>query len=289
MADKLVENKSTLTPILPGQALGVMGGGQLGRMFVHAAQRLGYRTVVLDADAQSPAGRVSHGHICTAYGDAAGLAELAASAAAVTTEFENVPSSSLKALEQSVPVRPSAAAVAVCQDRALEKAYFLKAGVACAPHATITSVADCAAVALDLLPGILKTAQLGYDGKGQITVHDVAGLQQAFSALGGVRCLLEKRLDLDFEISVIVARGADGTCVHLPAQQNLHRNGILAVSIIPAIKLPLVSAQYAYGAAIITLACCASSFLCCKTAAWWPTSWHRARTTAAITALKRAT
>ena len=152
--------------ILPGATLGVMGGGQLGRMFVHAAQSMGYRTAVLDADATSPAGLVSHEHIRTAYLDEAGLTELARVSAAITTEFETVPAQALDKLAESRPVAPSGAAVAICQDRAREKAHFVACGVDCAPYAVIESPEQLAAVPDDLLPGILKTTRLGYDGKG---------------------------------------------------------------------------------------------------------------------------
>ncbi len=220
--------------IAPGATLGVMGGGQLGRMFVHAAQRMGYFTAVLDPDPQSPAGRVSHHHICTDYGDEAGLTQLAELSAAITTEFENVPAPSLLWLGDRTSVAPGADAVAICQHRGREKAFFESCGVPCAPHALIESAAQLDAIDADLLPGILKTAQLGYDGKGQTTVATPADLADAFAAHGGVACVLEKKLALVHEISVIVARGADGSHTSLPVQQNLHRGGILAVTQVPA-------------------------------------------------------
>ena len=220
-------------PLLPGAALGVMGGGQLGRMFVHAAQTMGYRTVVLEPDATSPAGLVAHQHVAAAYADAAGLAELASACDAVTTEFENVPADSLRTLAARVPVAPAAAAVEICQDRAAEKRHFQRSGVPCAPFATIETEADLAAAAA-LLPGILKTARLGYDGKGQASVATAEELAAAWQRLGRAACVLEKRLPLALELSVIVARGRDGALVHLPVQQNLHRDGILAVTQVPA-------------------------------------------------------
>nr|WP_207184492.1 5-(carboxyamino)imidazole ribonucleotide synthase [Rubrivivax gelatinosus] len=227
--------------MLPGAALGVMGGGQLGRMFVHAAQAMGYRTVVLEPDATSPAGLVAHRHVAAAYTDAAGLAELASACDAVTTEFENVPADSLRTLAERVPVAPAAAAVEICQDRAAEKRHFQRSGVPCAPFATIDREADLAAAA-DLLPGILKTARLGYDGKGQASVATAEELAAAWQRLGRAACVLEKRLPLALELSVIVARGRDGAIVNLPVQQNLHRDGILAVTQVPA---PGVSAELA--------------------------------------------
>ena len=214
--------------------LGVMGGGQLGRMFVHAAQQMGYSTAVLDADAASPAGLVAHQHIRADYADPAGLEQLARSSAAITTEFENVPADSLAWLAARRPVAPAASAVAVCQDRAAEKAHFVRSAVPCAPHALIASDADLERIDATLLPGILKTNRLGYDGKGQLRVSTRAELADAWVALKRVPCLLEKMLPLERELSVIVARGANGEIVHFPVQQNLHRDGILAVTQVPA-------------------------------------------------------
>ena len=222
-------------PLLPGDAtLGVLGGGQLGRMFVHAAQALGYRCVVLDPDATSPAGAVAQEHLQADYLDAAALEELARRCDAITTEFENVPARALEQLAATRVVAPGAAAVAICQDRAREKAHFDKSGVPCAPYAVLRSEADLAAVDDALLPGILKTARLGYDGKGQRRVADRAQLVAAFDELGRVDCVLEQMLPLALELSVLVVRGADGAVVTYPVQQNLHLDGILAVTEVPA-------------------------------------------------------
>ncbi|MDE2616358.1 MAG: 5-(carboxyamino)imidazole ribonucleotide synthase [Burkholderiales bacterium] len=255
--------KSVILPgtLVNGQpaTLGVMGGGQLGRMFVHAAQRMGYFTAVLDPDAASPAGRVSHHHIQTAYLDEQGLARLIQCSAAITTEFENVPAPALRTLGAQRPVAPGADAVAIAQDRAQEKAHFTRCGVPVAPHAVIETAAQLAAVlgessaaqgrpkqasappggsavhevtsvGADLFPGILKTARMGYDGKGQMRVKTRAELAAAWDELRQVPCVLEKMLPLAAECSVIVARGADGQMVNLPVQRNLHREGILAVT-----------------------------------------------------------
>jgi 5-(carboxyamino)imidazole ribonucleotide synthase len=211
--------------------LGVMGGGQLGRMFVHAAQAMGYFTAVLDPDANSPAGRVSHRHIQTDYTDSAGLQQLAQCSAAITTEFENVPAPALRELAQLKPVSPGADAVAIAQDRAAEKAHFDKCGVPCAPYAVIETPAQLdAALSAHLLPGILKTSRMGYDGKGQVRVKDAEALRAAWQDLKQVPCVLEKMLPLALECSVIVARGRDGQMVNFPVQRNLHRDGILAVT-----------------------------------------------------------
>ncbi|MBK0391225.1 5-(carboxyamino)imidazole ribonucleotide synthase [Ramlibacter algicola] len=232
-------------PLLPGATLGVMGGGQLGRMFVHAAQALGYSTAVLDADADSPAGRVSHHHVRTGYLDETGLRDLAQAAQAITTEFENVPAQALRTLAAQRPVHPSADAVAVAQDRTQEKAHFTRCGVPVAPHAVIETPEQLAAVRADLLPGILKTARLGYDGKGQARVDSPQALAAAWDRMQRVPCVLEKLLPLAFECSVVVARGVDGAMVNLPVQRNLHRDGILAVTEVGAGVVPDDVAQRA--------------------------------------------
>ncbi len=227
-----------LKPLLPGSTLGVLGGGQLGRMWAHVAQRMGYSTAVLDPDAHSPAGLVSHHHIHTDYLDPAGLKQLAAVCQAVTTEFENVPADALAQLAATLPVSPAASAVAVAQDRAREKAHFVKCGVPVAPHAVIDTAEQLAAVKDNLLPGILKTSRMGYDGKGQLRVTTRDELNAGWAKLGSVPCVLEKMLPLASECSVIVARGRDGAMVNLPVQRNLHRDGILAVTEVFAGNVP---------------------------------------------------
>ena len=229
--------------------LGVMGGGQLGRMFVHAAQRMGYFTAVLDPDPLSPAGRVSHHHIQTAYTDPAGLQQLSERCVAVTTEFENVPAQALAQLAKTRTVSPGANGVAIAQDRAREKAHFESCGVPVAPYAVIETPVQLAVVPDDLLPGILKTASMGYDGKGQVRVSTRAELAAAWNGLKQVPCVLEKMLPLQLECSVIVARGADGTCVNLPVQRNLHRDGILAVTEVCERNLPPALVERAVAAA----------------------------------------
>jgi 5-(carboxyamino)imidazole ribonucleotide synthase len=243
--------------LLPGTSLpdgrmptlGVMGGGQLGRMFVQAAQRMGYFTVVLDPDPVSPAGKVSNYHIQTDYLDEQGLAQLMQRSAAITIEFENVPAPALVTLGAHRPVAPDADCVAVAQDRRAEKAHFTQcakiSGVGPVPCMSILQTADLALVPADLLPGILKTASLGYDGKGQINVQDRAQLEAAFKQLKEVVCVLEKRMPLAAECSVIVARGADDTCVNLPVQRNVHIDGILAVTEVFEGNLPPALAKRA--------------------------------------------
>ena len=247
-------------PIFPGTVsetgqpatLGVMGGGQLGRMFVHAAQRLGYFTAVLDPDAQSPAGLVSHHHIQTGYSNPAGLAQLAGLCAAITTEFENVPAGALQTLAAQRPVAPGAAAVAIAQNRIDEKSHFMACadvfGVTCAPYAVIETPAQLQAVAADLLPGILKTARMGYDGKGQVRVKNAAELAAAWAELKQVSCVLEKLMPLRAEYSVIVARGWSGEVVSFAPQRNVHVDGILAVTHAYESNMPPAQAKRARAA-----------------------------------------
>ena len=254
-----------MAPIFPGSVdgagqratLGVLGGGQLGRMFVHAAQRLGYFTAVLEPDALSPAGLVSHHHIQTAYDDPTGLAELAQLCQAITTEFENVPAQALHTLAQTRPVAPSAAVVGIAQNRIEEKAHFAAcaavSGVTCAPYAIIETETQLQAVLADqpeLLPGILKTARLGYDGKGQVRVKTATELAAAWAELGSVACVLEKMLPLAAECSVLVARGWDGQVVSFAPQRNVHEAGILAVTHAYEGALPLALAGRAREAAV---------------------------------------
>ena len=229
--------------------LGVVGGGQLGRMFVHAAQQAGFGTAVLEPDPASPAGLVAHRHLQFAYDDAKALDALAQSCTAVTTEFENVPAHVLDRLATRLPVAPSGSAVAVCQHRAQEKRFFADAGVATAPFVEVIKPADLVDLPASMFPGLLKTATQGYDGKGQVTVENPAAVEAAWATLNSAPCVLEKRLDLRVEFSVIVARGWDGQCVTLPVQQNLHRAGILAVTQVPAPDVPASVAEVAVASA----------------------------------------
>ena len=238
-----------LFTLLPGAlssqhipTLGVMGGGQLGRMFVQVAQRMGYRAVVLEPDARSPAAEASSLHINAAYNDAEGLSALAQAADAITCEFENVPAFSLRSLAQTRPVAPAADCVAIAQDRLAEKTHFLRtaqaSGVGPAPYAAINMAEQAAQADAALFPAILKTVRMGYDGKGQARVASPDDLPKAWQGLGSVACVLEKMLDLQAECSVIVARGRDGNMVHLPLQLNTHHNGILSMTEVYADSLP---------------------------------------------------
>jgi 5-(carboxyamino)imidazole ribonucleotide synthase len=233
----------------PGATLGVLGGGQLGRMFVHAAQRLGFRCAVLDPDPDSPAGWVAERHLRADYLDEAALLGLAEEASAITTEFENVPAQALRRLAERRVVSPGAQAVAICQDRALEKAHFEHCRVPCAPHLPIDASTALATVPQRLLPGILKSNTLGYDGKGQRMVSDRTALAQAWLDLGAVPCVLERQLELAHEISVVLVRGQDGQCIQFAPFQNHHRHGILALTIWPAVDVTAAVQAQAVAAA----------------------------------------
>ena len=220
--------------ITPPAKLGMLGGGQLGRYFVMAAHELGYRVIVLDPDPDSVAGRIADEHLIAAYDDENALLHLAACCQAVTTEFENVPASSLAWLEQRLPVRPGARIVEICQDRLLEKSFFSMQGLPHAPFAVIRSESEIMAADPGLFPGILKVSRFGYDGKGQIAVADREAALEAFLGFGGALCILERKLHLDGEVSMILARDAAGNCAAYPLVENRHRDGILDVSVVPA-------------------------------------------------------
>ncbi|WP_300436801.1 5-(carboxyamino)imidazole ribonucleotide synthase [Zoogloea sp.] len=220
--------------ILPPATLGMLGGGQLGRFFVAAAHEMGYKVWVLDPDPHSPAGLIADRHLKAGYDDFAALDALAEACAAVTTEFENVPSDTLDYLAKFIPVRPGAAAVAVCQNRIVEKSFLRDNGLPHGPFAVITSDADIAAAADNLFPAILKVARFGYDGKGQARVANAAEALHAFHQFKGEPCVLEQMLTLDYEVSVVLVRDESGAVKCFPTVENRHTGGILDVSIAPA-------------------------------------------------------
>jgi 5-(carboxyamino)imidazole ribonucleotide synthase len=221
--------------ILPGQTLGLLGGGQLGRMFTVAARTLGYRVTVVDPDPLSPAAEFATSHLQTAYTDAASLDTLASTCAGVTTEFENAPAEALMALAARTAVRPSGSAVAVAQDRRREKGFFVEQSLPLGPHAVIEAEADIPrALSTVKLPAVLKTARFGYDGKGQARIDSRPALESTFRAWKGVPCVLEEFLALEREISVVLARSADGQVAVFPVAENQHAGGILDITIAPA-------------------------------------------------------
>ncbi len=232
--------------IAPGSWLGLLGGGQLGRMFCMAAQSMGYKVAVLDPGTESPAGTVADLHIRRDYLDAQGLEELARLCRGVTTEFENVPAKALEFLATQCQVSPGAASVAVAQDRIREKQFVVSCGAAVAPYAVIRQASDfdagdgavatggAAAAGAPLYPAILKVARLGYDGKGQARVKHADEARAAFQDLGAVPCVLEKMLPLQLELSVVIARARDGAMAAYPVAENVHKGGILDTSVVPA-------------------------------------------------------
>ncbi|WP_417549299.1 5-(carboxyamino)imidazole ribonucleotide synthase [Methylophaga sp.] len=222
--------------ILPGATLGMLGGGQLGRMFTTAAQTMGYKVIVLDPDKNSPAGIIADQHICATYTDESALKELALQCAAITTEFENIPASTLAFLEQRTVVHPSSTALASTQNRNTEKNFIRAQGIATVPFVSIHSKDDIANIGDQItFPAILKVATFGYDGKGQIVCEDLQAAYEAFDALGQKECVLEQRIDLEREISVVLARAQNGQITAFPVAENVHINGILHSTTVPSI------------------------------------------------------
>lgn len=224
--------------IMPGAMLGLLGGGQLGRMFIMAARSMGYRVTVLDPAKDSPSSSIADRHLRADYLDSDTLYELGSTCAGVTTEFENVPAESLRTLAEHGVVSPAASSIAVAQNRILEKKFIVTNGFEAAPYAVIQNSHNSNEALLqthpELFPGLLKVSRFGYDGKGQIRVNNMAELDDAFTGFGREPCVLEQLLPLESEVSVIVARGFDGEVATFPASENQHRNGILDVSIVPA-------------------------------------------------------
>ena len=229
--------------IPPGAWLGLLGGGQLGRMFCMAAQSLGYRVVVLDPGDDSPGGTVADRHVRAGYLDEAALETLAGLVSGATTEFENVPAAALERLARTARVTPDAQSVAIAQDRIREKSFLAAHGFDVVPFAVLTSAADADSVAPHLVPGIVKSARFGYDGKGQVRVRTAAEVPAAFAAMGRQSCVLEALVDLACEVSVIVARADDGVTATWPVAENRHRDGILDMSIVPGRVTPALAEQ----------------------------------------------
>lgn len=248
----------TRHPFIPSAApptwLGVMGGGQLGRMFVHAAQAMGYKVAVLEPGLDCPAGHASDHLLTAGYADQVALAELAEQCVAITTEFENVPAQSMAFLAARSFVAPSATCVSIAQDRIEEKRFFTEcaatSAVMPAPYHVLKSKADVDSIPDALFPGILKTVRLGYDGKGQVRVKTREEARTAYEGMNGVACVLEKMLPLAYEISVLTARGVDGQSVVYPIAENVHRDGILFTTTAPSPNVNAETARKAQDAAL---------------------------------------
>ena len=221
--------------ILPSSTIGMLGGGQLGRMFVTAAHNLGYKVVVLEPDLHSPAGLVADEHIIAAYDDAKAMAQLAQSCDVITTEFENIPAQVLATLSASCPVHPSASAVEKAQDRNVEKEFILSCGLLPVPYGSITTYSEIGiAVEKIEFPAIMKTARFGYDGKGQVRVNSLEEVKEVYRKFNQQACVLEQMVDLKCEVSVILARNERGESHCFPIPENIHVDGILHQSIVPA-------------------------------------------------------
>ena len=224
-----------MKPILPGSAIGVLGSGQLGRMFAMAARRMGYRVHTLSPDQDTPTGQVADVEINAPYDDLDAVARFARAVSVVTFEFENVPAATAAAAERNAPVRPAGRVLHTTQHRLREKTFLSRAGLPLTPFRRVTSLQDLTAAARELsLPAILKTADFGYDGKGQVRITDASELTRAWQSVGERESVLEAFVDFDCEISVVAARGSDGEFVHYGAIENRHRNGILNTSLAPA-------------------------------------------------------
>ncbi len=221
-------------PILPGSTLGMLGGGQLGRMFVTAARTMGYEVIVLDPDPASPAGGMASEHLQKDYDDTEALDYMAGRCAVITTEFENIPAVTVAYLAKSVSVHPSATALHVAQHRNLEKDFFLAQGLNTVDFVDIETESDLDNARIFPYPAILKTATLGYDGKGQIACGSYNDLEIAFERIGKKHCVLEQRIELEREVSVVLARSPGGEVSCFPVAENRHADGILDVSIAPA-------------------------------------------------------
>lgn len=230
--------------IPPGATLGLIGGGQLGRMFTLRALAMGYEVAVLDPDPESPAGAVATTHLKASYDDPDALVALAQLAQAVTTEFENVPADALEQLAETTICRPAAGAVRIGQDRIREKEFLRSLGLATADFVPVRSAEEVAG-AWDQLgsPALLKTSRLGYDGKGQVSVDRLAEALVGFAQLGSVPCVLERRLELEREISVVLARDSAGAVATFPVSENVHRNGILFTTVVPARIAPALATE----------------------------------------------
>jgi len=222
-------------PLGPGAAIGILGGGQLGRMLSVAASRLGFKTCVYEPDGDCPASHVSNYHFQKSYEDEAALRDFAAAVDVITYEFENIPTSALDILEGLKPVRPGREALRVSQDRLTEKDFLTGLGLTTAPYAAVDDAGDLeAAMAQIGTPAILKTRRFGYDGKGQARIMAPGDAEQALADMAGAPAILEGFVEFSHEVSVIGARGMDGSVACFDPGENVHREGILRTTTVPA-------------------------------------------------------
>lgn len=226
-------------PLRPGAVIGILGGGQLGRMLAVAAARLGYLTHIYEPGAAPPAADVVHRVTSAGYGDAAALTAFAGAVDVITYEFENVPTAALDLLESLKPIHPNRRALAISQDRLAEKAFLNGIGLANAPYAAVANAKDLAAALARIgCPSILKTTRLGYDGKGQARIKSAADSAAALAAMQGAPAVLEGFIPFTHEVSVIAARAIDGSVACYDPGENVHRDGILHTTTVPARLTP---------------------------------------------------
>ena len=223
-------------PLLPGGTIGILGGGQLGRMSAIAARRMGYKVKTFDPSAQACAAAIADDHTAAEWNDTAALTRFAQGCGRITLEFENIPPATVEFVAQSIPSHPSANVLAICQNRRREKEFLRASGIPCANFAVVSSLAELqAAVRTIGFPCVLKTADFGYDGKGQVKLPTAAAdLAAAWNKIGGGVGVLEAWVPFQLEISVLVARTVDGRTAVYDAAENLHRNHILHLSLSPA-------------------------------------------------------
>ena len=227
------------------ETIGILGGGQLGRMLTLEAKRMGYRVVTLEPFPNSPTGQIADEQIVAAYDDPRAIGELGARSDVTTYEFENIPLDSVLLLEREGRlVRPDAAALRITQDRVLEKTFVRECGIGTAPFAPVADARELDVVIGELgFPAVMKTARGGYDGKGQWVVRDAHAAHAALAEARGAQLIFERFVPFDLEVSIICARGADGTSIAFPASENQHDHGVLATSIVPARISPEIAAR----------------------------------------------
>jgi 5-(carboxyamino)imidazole ribonucleotide synthase len=231
-------------PILPGATVGVLGSGQLGRMFAIAARRMGYRVHTFSPDGDTPTGQVADREVTASYDDLDAVRDFARAVDVVTFEFENVSSAAAEAADREAPVRPAGCVLHTTQNRLREKAFLASGGFPVAPFAPVRSADELGeAVAAIGTPAVLKTAGWGYDGKGQVKIQAPEEAPAAWEAIGGQEAVLEAFVDFEREVSVVAARGLDGSFSHFGVIENRHANHILDVSVAPAGVSPAVAAE----------------------------------------------
>jgi 5-(carboxyamino)imidazole ribonucleotide synthase len=225
-----------MTNLLPtGATIGILGGGQLGRMLAVAAARLGFKTCIFEPGADCPASHVAHQHIQASYDDHVALKRFADSVDVITYEFENIPTAALDLLEAHKPIHPNRQALATSQDRLVEKTFLNDLGLATAPFADVTDLASLNAAVSEIgTPAILKTRTLGYDGKGQTRLYTPQDATEALATMASAPALLEGFVDFTHEVSVIAARNAAGAVACYDPGQNVHKDGILDTTTVPA-------------------------------------------------------